>query len=407
MFYRQHSLIRKYAELICVFLVFFLLDRWTELRFTGFQPAPTLFIALLFSLRYGWSIGLVSSLMTIAYIVGTVMVRGEDVLLLFFDFERAKWLLLHLVLGIIPGLFITNLREQYEAQYYRNQEVIEENRQLRRAVDRLSESRKILEGKILESEQSIHTLLEIMRALDARDPESTITQAAKILADFFKAEEFGIYHLDQSGTALRLKIRMGQSEKLKPTLFISDSRFYSRLLREKTVIMRRADDEAFAPVLAGPILREGRIKDVLIISRIALDRLTPQSVQFLHLLLELISDNTEIAALRLEERGERITYPGTSIYYPDAFQRRVQIERERETELEQPYTAFDISLPTHLQLEADEWNKRLEPHIREVDIVGYNKRDNRLLFLLPATDQEQTKNFIERIMPVISYDKGE
>ncbi|MBN6186791.1 hypothetical protein JQN58_07255 [Aneurinibacillus sp. BA2021] len=404
MFYRQHSLIRKYSELIFVLLIFMLLDWWTEMRFTAFQPSPTLFVALLFSLRYGWGVGLIGSLMTIAYAVGAASSRGEDILLLFFDFERAKWLLFHLFLGIIPGLFITNLREQYEAQYYRNQEIIEENRQLQRAVDKLSASRQTLEGKILESEQSIHVLLDIVRTLDASDPEAIITQAAKILADYFKAEEFGIYHLDQSGTALRLKVRMGESETIKPTLFISDSRFYSRLLREKAVIMRRADDEATAPVLAGPILREGRIHEVLIISRIALERLTPQGVQFLHLLLELISDSTEIATLRLED-GADLTYPGTGIYYPEPFQRRVQIEQERKAELDQPYTVFDVPLPRHLHLRADEWDKRLAPHMREVDIVGYDKRDNKLLFLLPATDEEQTKNFIDRIMSVIFNDK--
>jgi hypothetical protein len=396
----------RYVEIAVVFLGLLALDMWFKNTLASIQPSPFLIVVLLFGLRYGWRVGLVTSALSILYMMGSVHIKGGDMFLMLIDFDKTKQLLFLLLMGVIPGLFSTSLQERYEDQYYRSEELAVNNRVLTETVEQLTESRQILEEKVLESEQSLYTMLKIVKSLNTEDPELVVTEAVKILSSLFQFDKFGIYHLDKSGQALRLKAGIGHDYKLEATILIEDSPFFQRMIKEKTVLMRRVDDKDSDPIMAGPLLRNGSITEVLVIHNLPMHQLKEQTIHMLSLMLDLISSSLERAELQYSETRKSLTYPNTTIYMLEAFNSRVELERTKKSELDQPFVICSLSLERKPSLSLKEWEEILRSHMREIDLIGYDEARNRFLFLLPSTIEDQTDHFLTRMTAAIKKPIG-
>jgi K+-sensing histidine kinase KdpD len=396
----------KFVEILVVFLGLLAWDMWSSVSLAEIQPNPLLIVVLLFGLRYGWKIGLVASLASIIYILGNVHFNGGDMFLNLIDFDKTKQLFFMLAMGVIPGLFSTNLLERYEDQYYKSEELAVNNKILSETVEQLTESREILEEKVLESEHSLFTVLEIVKSLNTEEPEAVITQSIKTFSSLFHFEKFGIYQLDKSGNVLRLKAGMGFDYGLESTILIEDSPFFQRILDLKTVQMRRIDDNESDPILAGPLMRKGQVNEILVIHNLPMYQLKEQTLHMVSLMLDLVSRSLERAELHHGETIKNLTYPQTTIYKMDAFNSRVELERSRKSDLDQPFVICNMSLDRHPPLSLKEWEQTLRAHMREVDLIGYDEVRNSLMFLLPSTMEDKVDVFLGRISQAVCQPIG-
>ncbi|UOY92216.1 hypothetical protein MUG87_17550 [Ectobacillus sp. JY-23] len=407
MYYKQSNKMRIYAEMILLFLAVFWVDMLFSLQLTTLQPSPFLFLILLFSLRYGWRAGIVSFGFILAYVTALeVMARG-DVVVMLYKLLSNQWMFVYLFIAIFVGATRTAWKERYDDLYFVNDEQKKELQSAQRAVAQLKKTNEVLEQRLLQSEMSIGSVYGMIRALDQDNIEFVTNKAMSILTSYFKANDFGIYHADTSGRALRVKVRKGSQEALPQTIFLDEAeRFYERLFTEKKLVVKRESDEAAAPVIAGPIVVNGEIRQVLIIQSMDFYQLTEHNIQLLHWLLRMISDALERAAAKALIKHRAKVYPHTLLYKKEFFDEYMQIEKQRFDMYKQPYACFDIFIgrPTAEQLVV--MSDIIHKHLREVDKVGFDADTGKLLFLLPGTNQTYVEQLRERIVTKLQDEVG-
>ncbi|WNQ10947.1 hypothetical protein MJA45_25580 [Paenibacillus aurantius] len=392
-------------EMAIAFMLVVFLDKWSGYTFSEGQPSPLLIITLLFGIRYGWRTGLAVSFAALAYVLAAASFRGEDLYLMLFDFARAKQLLFLMLMGVVPGMFSSGYKEKYEEQYSRSEKLAASQVELMQTVELLVESRKVLEEKVLESEQSMASMLKIVQTLDEKDPENVFTGAVKVLASLFEFEVFGLYHVDKGGQTLRLKTGIGHG-KLAPTLMVEKSPFLQRLMGNAGVQIRQPEDHEADPVMGGTLMRRGAVTELLVIHKLPLQRLTEANLRMLGMMLELISSCVDRAHVHYGERMPMLMYPHTSIHTMKSFQDRVELEKKRQQELNQPFALCTLSLQDMPQRPLTEWEALLRSGMRQVDILGYDRTDNRLHFLLPSTEEGYAQLFLKRMEALLDEQTG-
>ncbi|MFD1735141.1 hypothetical protein ACFSCX_01060 [Bacillus salitolerans] len=410
MFYQQGSTIRKLIELFVLFILIFIIDSIVEFELIDIQPSPFILVLLLFSIRYGWRIGVLTFIITIVYFGLRTLISGEDLFLLFFETERRLQFIIFFIISIIAGAFSTSQRERYEDLHFRNEELRSTLENIESTIKDLSFTNKVLEERVIESETSIASVYQMTKLLDQDNLEIITDEAINILMNYFHAETFGIYHLDRSLRSMRIKVRKGNIDELPQSILLADSKdFYERLLMEKKITIKKASDPKSAPVIAGPIMRNGEIRQVLIIKQIDFYRLSEHGIQLLYWLLQIISDSYAKAEAKSVMLNRVKMFEGTNIYYKDYLDEYIRIERKREENFKQPFALLEIKMSSSSSYFLKEINYEIFNELREVDKVGYDEDKNMLYILLPGTDPARIDNLKKRIFKrleewMVSYD---
>ncbi|CKF96730.1 Uncharacterised protein [Streptococcus pneumoniae] len=79
------------------------------------------------------------------------------------------------------------------------------------------------------------------------------------------------------------------------------------------------------------------------------------------------------------------TFPKTSIYYEDEFEHLLKIEKKRYETLSYPYSYFEFTVP---QDSLEMINSILKDHLRDIDIFGYSTTEQKVMILLPGTEEK-------------------
>ena len=140
MIYRQSSLVRKSIELILVIAGLGMIDQIFGLEMREWTLNPFLITVLLFSLRYGLTIGISSFLLVLVYYLADMVIGGGDIFLVFYSFDRFINVALLLLVAIIGGMYGTSFRERYESLSDRNSELYEENENVKEVIQSVEES---------------------------------------------------------------------------------------------------------------------------------------------------------------------------------------------------------------------------------------------------------------------------
>ncbi|MCA0972054.1 hypothetical protein LCM20_15715 [Halobacillus litoralis] len=406
MIYRQTSTIRKIVELIIIVSVVGLIDQWFALNATEWLFNPFIFIILLFSLRYGLNIGLLTFFITTLYYVADESFNGGDVFLLFYDEGNYIELLFLLVLTIIGGMYGTGAKERYESLHYSYDEVSDENKEMREVVEMMEESQKSMQERMLESEYSLKRIYEVGKSLDQPNADLIRNEAIRIISDLFQAKEVALYHVDSSQHAMRLYVRKGSTETFPQTIFInSDSLMYQRLFTNQTITLRTVQDEEGAPLLAGPVVTKGVVKEVLLIDHMDFARLTSYEIQILSILLDWLSDRLEKAHKVALKEEESLMYPGTRIYYKEAFYDKVEIQKKRSQTYGVPYSIIQLGFDGSGNMSLLEVEVILRAYLREIDRIGFDEENQQILFLLPGTEESKASVVENRIQKYLN-EKG-
>jgi hypothetical protein len=397
--YRQNNQIRIYTEIILAFLSVFVLDQLFMLQVHVMQPSPFLFLVLLFSMRYGWKAGITSFVFVLIYFIALEVLVNGDVFVMFYNMLSNKWLFVYVCIAVIVGASRTAWKERYEDLLFVNEELREELKSAQNAVSQLTITNEVLEQRLLQSEMSISSVYGMMRALDQDNIEFVTNEAVAILSSYFNAQDFGIYHVDTSGRTLRIKVRRGSHELLPQTIFLEEAKqFYQRLFEERNLTVKRESDEEAAPVIAGPIIINNEVRQVLIIRNMDLYQLTEHNIQLLHWLLQVISEGAErVVAKTIVKKRDKL-YTDTLIYKKAFFDEYVQIEQQRFEMYKQPYACFEVFIGHAEHEKLYDISEIVRKFLREVDKVGFDAETGMLHFLLPGTEQKYVTQLRERIV---------
>ncbi|MCT4778031.1 GAF domain-containing protein, partial [Exiguobacterium aquaticum] len=357
--------------------------------------------AILFALRYGTIFGLISFGILLLYKVLYTGLIGGDIFLLFYDTNSLLTLFYYFAITVIVGLFSTSFRERYEISQFRNEELKDENTYLKETVDLLNTSQTTLRQKLLQSEYSLNQLYELAVSLDLPHPELIRSETIRLLKKTFLATDVAIYHVDRSQKSMRLLIRQTEKKEFPQTIFLDEaSSMFKRFFQVQETTLRQLDDEDSDPMLLAPIVVDGQTREVVVIKRLPLRKLTTDDLHVLNILFSWIGTRIQNAENLIRKEQHEKMHKGTSFYKKEAFTELVAIQEQKKLHHGQPYIVLDYALGYEpVSLESIE--AIVHSYLREIDVVGYDPEENKLLLLLPGTSEEHRQRIYDRIEGIL------
>ncbi|WP_214823413.1 GAF domain-containing protein [Exiguobacterium sp. s28] len=357
--------------------------------------------AILFALRYGTIFGLISFGILLLYKVLYTGLMGGDIFLLFYDTNSLLTLFYYFAITVIVGLFSTSFRERYEISQFRNEELKDENTYLKETVDLLNTSQTTLRQKLLQSEYSLNQLYELAVSLDLPHPELIRSETIRLLKKTFLASDVAIYHVDRSQKSMRLLIRQTDKKEFPQTIFLDEaSSMFKRFFQVQETTLRQLDDEDTDPMLLAPIIVDGMTREVVVIKRLPLRKLTTDDLHVLNILFSWIGTRIQNAENLIRKEQHEKMHKGTSFYKKTAFTELVAIQEQKKIHHGQPYIVLEYPLGYEpVSLESIE--AIVHSYLREIDVVGYDPDENKLVLLLPGTSEEHRQRIYDRIEGIL------
>lgn len=396
MIYTQNRNAIKWTEMLVSIFVIGIFDYIFNLSISDWAIDPLIFYILLFSLRYGLLGAFVSFTLTSIYHFMFLLSKGTDLLLFLYDTNELAWIVLHFFVAIFAGIFSTSFQERYQSLRIRQEEVVDENVQLKETVRQLELSQVEMRKKVLDSDYTLSKIYEIGLDLDQDLPDIVRDQLVRTLERSFYAKQIAIYHIDTSRRTLRLHVRSGDTARLPQTLFIDSGQgLYERMFKTGKLSLRSAD-ETDVPLLVAPIRYDGAIQEVVVIQEVDFNKLRSYEMNMMQLILDWAGTRIEKARAMEWMLARHELVEGTHIYHVAAFEEKVKLQAVRHEQYDQPYSTVALSVD-HINLSLIEMELILRQAMREIDIIGYDAETETLHFLLPGTPQEFAERFKERM----------
>ncbi|MBK5491816.1 nucleoside-diphosphate sugar epimerase [Bacillus sp. TH13] len=401
MYYKQYSLFPKMIEPTILFIALFLLSMLTDFLTPMYEYFIILFITLIISSRYGISIALFVFLEALVYIFINGIYKGHDILLYFYSSDYwMSWIFL-LIISLYCGLMSTSQKERYEDIHMINNELKAENKELKYVMKQLDETRITLRSRVLESNNHLSKMYHMFKALNHTHPEIVLDEGMNVLKMYFGAEKIGIYHVDNNKQSLRIKLRSETGKNTLPqSIFVKDaSLVIKNAITHNRPFFRTDEDSQDAPLLVGPVLFQDNAQYIIILDEIEFSKVTSEQFELFTWYLRWMSDRLQNASnLWLSSQEDR-TFPKTSIYYENEFEHLLKIEKKRYKTLSQPYSYFEVNAP---QDSLEIINSILQENLRDIDLLGYNVSEQKIMILLPGTEEKFLQQVQTRIQNALS-----
>ncbi|MFZ3195282.1 MAG: nucleoside-diphosphate sugar epimerase, partial [Bacillus mycoides] len=147
------------------------------------------------------------------------------------------------------------------------------------------------------------------------------------------------------------------------------------------------------------VLFQDDVQYVIILDEIEFSKVTSEQFELFTWYLRWMGDRLQNASnLWLSSQEDR-TFPKTSIYYEDEFEHLLTIEKKRYETLSYPYSYFEFNAP---QDYLGMINSILKDHLRDIDIFGYSKTEQKIMILLPGTEEQFCIQVQTRIQNALS-----
>ncbi|OOR27441.1 nucleoside-diphosphate sugar epimerase [Bacillus cereus] len=401
MYYKQSNSFQKMIEPTVLFVALFFLSILTDFLTPTYEYFLILFITLIISSRYGISIALFVFLEAMIYIFVSGIYKEDDVLLYFYSSDYwISWIFL-LVISLCCGLMSSSQKERYEDVHMINNELKAENKELKHVVKQLDETRITLRSRVLESNNHLSKMYHMFKALNHTHPEIVLDEGINVLKMYFGAKKIGIYHVDNNKQSLRIKLRSETGKStLSQSIFVKNaSLVIKNALAHNRPFFRTDEDFQDAPLLVGPVLFQDDVQYVIILDEIEFSKVTSEQFELFTWYLRWMGDRLQNASnLWLSSQEDR-TFPKTSIYYEDEFEHLLKIEKKRYETLSYPYSYFEFNAP---QDSLEMINSILKDHLRDIDIFGYSMTEQKIMILLPGTEEKFLLQVQTRIQNALS-----
>ncbi|KEK20306.1 nucleoside-diphosphate sugar epimerase [Bacillus manliponensis] len=401
MYYKQPSILHKLIEPTIVFLALAM----SSISFNLFTPIYEyfilLFILLFFANHYGIKISLFVFLEIVIYVLLVGTYKGENILLYFFSLEY--WLsgLFLLIICIYVGSMSTSHKEKYRNISKKNTKLQDDNKHLQQTVKQLNEVRVALRSRAIESDNHLSKMFHMFKSLNNTHPEIVLDEGMNILKTYFGAKKIAIYYVDDNKQSLRIKLRLETGEQSFPQSILvnTTSQVIKNALAYNKPFFRTNNDFDYAPLLVGPISVQKQIRYLVVLDEIEFSKLTSDQFELFIWYLRWMGDTLQYASNAwLEEKHTR-TFPNTNLYRATEFKHLLHIEQKRFKTLAHPYSYFEIQLcnPPLLKL-----NAILTANLREIDIFGYDLEEQKLMVLLPGTEEQFLPRVKERVIKAVA-----
>ncbi|BCB40525.1 hypothetical protein BCJMU51_5443 [Bacillus cereus] len=401
MHYKQSNLFKKLIEPTILFIALFVLSILTNFFTSTHEYFILLLITLIISSRYGISIALFTFLESIVYIFVSGIYKGDDVLLYFYSSDDwISWIFL-LVISLYCGLMSTSQKERYEDIHMVNTELNSENKELKYVIKQLDETRITLRSRVLESNNHLSKMYHMFKSLNHTHPEIVLDEGMNVLKKYFGAKKIGIYHVDNNKQSLRIKLRSETGKNTLPqSIFVKNSSsVIKNALAHNRPFFRTEEDFQDAPLLVGPVLFQDNVQYIIILDEIEFSKITSEQFELFTWYLRWMGDRLQNASNIWISSQEERTFPKTSIYYEDEFEHLLKIEQKRYETLSYPYSYFEFhASQDSLQV----INSILKAHLRDIDIFSYSTTDQKIMILLPGTEEKFLLQVKTRIQNALS-----
>ncbi|WOV84451.1 hypothetical protein PGH26_00580 [Sporosarcina jeotgali] len=385
-------------ELVTVTLLFVFAASYQllNLEWIGTLLALT---AFLFGIRYGIGYSLVTITGGIGLHLFYATQAGSNPLNLLHEPGFVRFAISIFVIGLLSGAFRTSLNKRYQSLFHEKEDLQQEYEQSRQALTASQDANNHLKKKIVENETNLATIYAITNLLNRGHSEKILNEAIRIIQDHYRAEVYGIYHVDHSNKVWRLKVhRSSGEEQMPPSYFYEDHPFlFKKVLTQKELYMRSIDNpDSSGPLICAPIYTGTAVKYVLVIRKVDSFRVTPDGLETLKWILRFVADPLTVALQKEQVRREKVLVPGTPFYTTSYYSDMLAIHQERKHRFNQPYSSFTVSLPKK-PLNMNKLFDLLRDELREMDIISWNPSSYQLLFLLPSTDVKYSDGIQTRI----------
>lgn len=388
--------------LTVIVAIFFILNPSRE-EFISMNLHPLLILVALMSLKYGNYLGILNASLASVVFIYAYFLLGKDLIIFFAEWSYYKFLLMFFLTAVILGSFkdksddiIKNLREElFQAQD--DLAILKELEKKSQIIN--AELRK----QIVGAEDSILSLYEVASALETLNSEELYTEIMTVMARFLHAKTVSIYNVDRHQRYLRLKIRMGYSGRMNPSMKIEDHDYLRKVVHEQKITKLGADSTEKDPIFSAPIIKNRQTIAVLNVEDTDFSMVTEYNYNLFKIIMEWISKSL-IRALEVEEiKSKDIYFEGTRIMKMEQFNRRLEEEKRRYYKFGLKYGLIKLD---RLNITLEELGIKLNEMIRQVDIAAYDPGKDELHLLLPITPEEVLVKVKERIIGNLASGAG-
>lgn len=397
-----------------LFFQFFNVLGWRESPgFYGFEPHPYFIVVLLFACRYGTFAGMLSALLSTAFLIGIshhFLEKYPD------DPFIVKQTILFLIAGGITGeirqMYIKkyeSLKADFEREQYKANNIIEESKMVKKVNSEL-------EKRVLDSVSTFTALYETSKQLQSFNIEQIYTAILQLLNRHLNAEKSSLYLLEGDEVVLK-ESTISEGHPLERVNFLFEDGMIVRTIKDKKVysirdfIDKQAPDiiRPGQPLMAAPLIKtDGSIIGALSIEDMPFFHITASSVKIFGLLADWVSKDIENALYYQDAKEKNILDEILNVYTINYFNHRLAQEFDRARRYGLPLSIILIRMKNFNTMKDQAQLKILKflasclnTTFRFTDIVSRYNDDIPFALILTTTKYDQSLLAIRRLLTTL------
>jgi hypothetical protein len=310
----------------------------------------------------------------------------------------------YLALGALVGLVGDVPREQARRAKDELEATKAGHAALQERYEVLLSAKEALDRRIVGQVQTVVSLYEAARELEALDPKRVLGGVLRLLQRFLEVEAASVYALEGDHLVLAeaLGARPGRAQRLD-----LDTSVLGAVARtgRPMPLPSPETDPAGAVLLAAPITRpDGEVRGVLVVEQMPFRQLTPATRQMVDLLSDwgsrALANSEAYAAARDRQRD----HPVTGIHQVHYMDERLPAEWSLARRYKLPLTMIMVRRADLEHATEDAWevgarevSAVLKQRVRTIDLLGHHRTRDAFLLALPVTPLEGACILAERL----------
>ncbi|WP_134686531.1 NAD-dependent epimerase/dehydratase family protein [Brevibacillus migulae] len=346
---------------------------------------------LLMGLVYGARQSTLSALLVIALYVGDSFANGRDWASLLYDPESLFISAIYLFFGLAVG-FVTD-KNRKELQFAHNELAIEQQRyklllEVHRDTRNVKDS---LQRQVLTNRDSLGRLHTILTELESQEPEQVVSGAVKVLEELMETNRICIYSVSGSDY-LRLRLKSNDTEwHVSRSLHVKEAPELEKIIKKQRIWVNKKLVPDL-PLLAGPVVHEGRTVALVCVYEQNFENFTLYHENLFKVAVDLISRSLSRSFTFIDVTRNDRYVEETQILREAAFQEILRSKQAAKERYQADFTLLTVQLPDERMAQIAE---RLYVQLRETDYIGLWK--GQLVLLLSNSGVEEAQAAMKRL----------
>ena len=348
---------------------------------------------ILISITFGKQQAALAVLATMVMFAADKSLTGFRIIDIFADVNFLVRLLVLFTVGIIIGHTKDRLRqiiaEKNEQIEYHKTEIAE----LNAIYETTLKIKNVLEDRLLNYGDSLAKIYSIVVELDGLIPQKILLKAINVIMTIMGSEDVAIYYCNPGSPFCRVAVASSNlSNSISKSIRYKDMLELSYAMSKREVYVNRTFDPEL-PLMASPVYRGDELIAIIMIWKIAFEKMTPYQINLFVVLTKLIASSIERAFAYDEASRATKLIENTIIYTRNSLLEYMDIAKESKRKYDTPYTVVEILTNGRTQ---EEISEILVSQLRSNDYMGIDRYD-RLVVLLSNTSHDEADFFTNRI----------